>query len=284
MAFTYGFYNSIRGDRKYDAMQFSEIIDTLIIDGIIPSKGQLFAVTAANNGMQINVGTGFAWFFHSWSKNDSVMVLDVPLSDVTRPRKDAVVLEVNRNDEERKNSIKIVSGDPAVNPTNPTLVNNEKVRQYPLAYITVPAGAETITASNIENMVGRAPTVFATGVLDTVPIDDLWSQWEGEWDDWFDDIKLQLSGNVVTNLQRQIDQLNTKVNALESEIEWLEEKADLVAKGLAKVTVRVVKKGTTTPIGGGGICSNSVPGNSAAWNGARGADGSIGLRMTLRFV
>lgn len=211
MGFTFGFYNSLNGDRRYNTEQFGEIFDGILRDGIIPSIGQLFAVTTANNGMQINVGTGRAWFDHTWNKNDSVMVLTLPLSDVTRSRYDAVVLEVNANDEIRTNCIKIVQGEPLVNPIKPTLVNSAKVHQYPLAYIKVEPGAEVIKASMIENMVGREPTVFATGVLEVVKIDALWEQWKGEWTDWFNNIKAQLSGNIATNLQNQIDNLNARI-------------------------------------------------------------------------
>lgn len=211
MAFTYGFYNSLKGDRKYNAEQMSEIFDGILKDGVIPSQGQLFVVKSAENGMQITVGTGRAWFDHTWSKNDSVMVLTVPKSDITRPRYDAVVLEVNHEQMVRANEIKIVQGESAVNPIKPTLVNTDKVKQYPLAYILVKAAVTEIKAEDIENMVGRSPTVFATGILETVAIDDLWSQWAGEWKTWFDNIKLQLTENVVTNLQYQINQLNEKV-------------------------------------------------------------------------
>lgn len=212
MALTYGFYNSYAGDRKYDAMQVSELFDGLVSDGIIPNIGQLFAVTAGG-GMTVNVGTGRAWFFHSWTKNDSIMTLDIPVSDISRPRTDAVVLEINRDEAVRANSIFILTGTPSVNAIKPTLTNTDKICQVPLAYITVKAGAEEIKAENIENMVGRSPTVFAKGLLETASLDTLWSQWEGEFDTWFENIKMQLSTDTVTNLQRQIDALNTnKVN------------------------------------------------------------------------
>lgn len=204
MAFTYGFYNSLNGDRRYSAEQVSEIFDGVLTDGIIPSQGQKFAVTTANNRMQINVGTGRAWFNHTWSKNDSIMILTVPPSDVSRPRYDAVVLEINTNDNVRANSIKIVQGEPLTNPVKPTLVNAGKIHQYPLAYIYVPAGSDTIKGENIENMVGRSPTVFATGVLQTTNLDTLWEQWRNEFNTWFAGIKAQLSGNIVTNLQYEI--------------------------------------------------------------------------------
>lgn len=215
MAFTSGFFNSLKGDRKYNAEQLSEIFDGVLKDGIIPSQGQLFDVNSASNGMQITVGTGRAWFYHTWSKNDSIMILTVEPSDVTRPRYDTVVLEVNREENVRANSIKIIKGVAAVNADKPILLNTNTVKQYPLAHIHVRANTKEIRAADIENMVGREPTVFATGVLETVPIDDLWSQWKGEWDDWFSNIKLQLSGNIVTNLQYQIDQLSNRLSKAE---------------------------------------------------------------------
>lgn len=221
MAFTFGFFNSLKGDRRYNAEQFGELFDGILRDGVLASIGQVFAVTTANNGMQINVGTGRAWFNHTWNKNDSVMVLTVPNSDTTRARYDAVILEVNQNDEVRANSIKIVQGEPLVNPLKPSLVNTEKIHQYPLAYIRVEAGVEVIAASKIENMVGREPTVFATGVLEAVKIDALWAQWNGEFTEWFDNIKAQLSGNIATNLQNQIDSLRSSIPLKATDAETL---------------------------------------------------------------
>lgn len=206
MAFTSGFFNAVKSDRTYNAEQMAEIFDGVLKDGIIPSQGQLFAVTSANNGMQINIGTGRAWFDHTWSKNDSIMVLFVDPPDATRPRIDTVVLEVNHTFDVRQNSIKIVKGDPYPTPVKPTLIFENEIKQYPLAHIRVNAGVSAITASDIENAVGLEPTVFATGVLETVSLTQLWSQWKGDWEAWFANIKLQLTENVVTNLQYQIEE------------------------------------------------------------------------------
>lgn len=204
MALTSGFYDSRNYDRKYNAEQFSEIFDNIITDGIFSSQGEHFAVTTANNGMQILVGSGRAWFEHTWNKNDSTMVLNVAESDATRQRRDIVVLEINHEDNIRKNSIKIVQGTPTASGALPPLVNTTKIKQYPLAYITVPAGATTISASNIENRVGISPTPFVTGVLQSTPIDSLWAQWKGQFEDWFEGIKLILTDDVVDNLTKQL--------------------------------------------------------------------------------
>ena len=39
MALTYGFYNSLNGDRKYNAMDISRLFDGLIKDGVFMSIG-----------------------------------------------------------------------------------------------------------------------------------------------------------------------------------------------------------------------------------------------------
>ena len=60
MSVTYGFYNSLNGDRKYNAEQISSIFDGLIVDGVFASIGTAFSVKAAG-GLTINVGIGKAY-------------------------------------------------------------------------------------------------------------------------------------------------------------------------------------------------------------------------------
>ena len=210
MAFSYGFYDSLNGDRRYKAADFGELVGSLLTDGIFENIGQKMFVTAGS-GMNINVGSGKAWFDNTWSVNDSVMVITVPQSDITRPRYDAVVLEVNTELTVRENKIKIVSGTPATSPVKPTLTNTAKVHQHPLAYIYVAAAATAITASNIEIVVGQSACPFVTGVLQKTDITGLYNQWNADFTTWFNNLKSQLTSNVVTNLQSQIDTLKTQV-------------------------------------------------------------------------
>ena len=46
MAVTSGFFNSLYGDRKYNAEQFSAMFDNLITDGVFSNVGNAFQVTA----------------------------------------------------------------------------------------------------------------------------------------------------------------------------------------------------------------------------------------------
>ena len=190
MAFTFGFYNALNHDRRYNAIQVSSIFDGIIKDGIFMSIGGHMNVKATGNGFNIVVESGRAWFNHTWSLLDADYPMVVSPSDVLEDRIDAVVLEVNENVDVRQNFIKIISGTPAEKPTKPALTNNLDIHQYALAYITVPANSVTLTQSNVENAIGLGSTPFVTGILETINIDDLVAQWKSQWNDWTEEVDL----------------------------------------------------------------------------------------------
>lgn len=185
MSVTYGFYNSLNGDRKYDAAQMSSIFDGLIVDGVFASIGTAFSVKAAG-GLTVNVGIGRAWFNHTWTLNDSILPLEAPEAEVLLDRIDAVVLEVNGLESVRANSIKFVTGTPSSAPVRPTLESESGVYQYPLCYIYRKFGSTTITQADITNMVGTDSTPFVTGILQTISLDELLGQWQDELDQFVD--------------------------------------------------------------------------------------------------
>ena len=190
MAFTFGFYNALNHDRRYNAIQVSSIFDGIIKDGIFMSIGGHMNVKATGNGFNIVVESGRAWFNHTWSLLDADYPMVVPPSDVLEDRIDVVVLEVNENVDVRQNFIKIITGTPAEHPTKPALTNTLDIHQYALAYITVPANSVTLTQSNVENAVGMGSTPFVTGILETINIDDLVAQWKSQWNDWTEEVDL----------------------------------------------------------------------------------------------
>lgn len=207
MAITYGFYNSMNGDRKYDAVQLSSIFDGVIRDGVFQSIGGYLA-TKPGTGMQVIVAPGKAWFDHTWTVNDADLPLEIAQSDLTLSRYDAVILETDATKSVRENSIKVLKGTPSSNPQKPTLTNEGDVHQHPLAYILVPGGSSSIQAQNIDIMVGKTECPFVTSILESVSIEALLEKWEGEFRVWFDDLQDQMSGDVATNLQNQINKIN----------------------------------------------------------------------------
>lgn len=185
MSVSSGFFNSLNGDRKYNAAQMSAIFDGLIIDGVFASIGTAFAVKAAG-GLTVNVGVGKAWFDHTWTVNDSILPMTAPEAEVLLDRIDAVVLEVNGMESVRENTIKFVKGNPSSAPSRPTLTNEGNVHQYPLCYIYRKYGTAVINQADITPMVGTESTPFVTGIIQTVSLDELLGKWQDELDRFTD--------------------------------------------------------------------------------------------------
>lgn len=185
MSVSSGFFNSLNGDRKYNAAQMSAIFDGLIIDGVFASIGTAFAVKAAG-GLTVNVGIGKAWFDHTWTVNDSILPMTAPEAEVLLDRIDAVVLEVNGTKSVRENTIKFVKGNPSSAPSRPTLTNEGNVHQYPLCYIYRKYGTAVINQADITPMVGTESTPFVTGILQTISLDELLGKWQDELDRFTD--------------------------------------------------------------------------------------------------
>lgn len=229
MALSFGFFNSKNHDRKYSALQWSSIFDGLIHDGVYESYGDKFQVKATT-GIDLTVGSGRAWFDHTWTLNDTVMPLHADDSDFLLSRIDAVVIEVNNAQAVRANAIKYVKGVPSSSPSKPTLTNELHVHQYPIAFIYRKPGSTVITQSDIENAVGTSACPYVTGIIKHTSIDNLIAQWKAQWiewfestkkqfsqqtsdnqsafDAWFDHVKDKLSTDQAGHLQNQVDELH----------------------------------------------------------------------------
>lgn len=185
MAFTYGFYNSLNHDRKYDSVQISQIFDGMILDGVYSTVGNCFVVRASSTASTVIVGSGRAWFDHTWNYNDSDMVLTAPQSDILMNRIDAIVLDIYSAEQSRTNNIIWVQGTPSSNPVKPTLIKQLGHTQYPLAYVLRKPNVETISQADITNAVGTSECPFVTGLLEHVSIDQLLAQWSAQWTDYY---------------------------------------------------------------------------------------------------
>lgn len=184
MSVTSGFFNSVNGDRKYNAEQMSAIFDGVINDGIFANIGTAFTVSAAT-GFDITVGIGRAWFNSTWIYNDAILPMTLEQPEVVLDRIDAVVIEVDHTTAVRAASIKIVKGSPASTPQNPTMTHTNYINQYPLAYIYRAAGSTSITQSQITSRIGTSDAPYVTGILQVQNIDNIVAQWGAQWVEWY---------------------------------------------------------------------------------------------------
>lgn len=217
MTITSGFFNSVNHDRTYDAEQISSIFDGIIKDGVYESIGDAFMVTPNSDlNDSVIVGTGRAWFDHTWTLNDAQFSLTLDEPNTLYGRIDYVVIDVNREQEVRENTLKIVRGTMSDNPQEPVLINTDRHKQYPIAKIDVPAGASRkISASDITYLVGTEKCPLVTGVLEALNITNYFKQYDAEFNEWFEGIKdIFGSADPMTEFANLIEKINNRIDAI----------------------------------------------------------------------
>ena len=193
---TSGFFNSINGDRLYNADQMSRIFEGLITDGVYESVGDKLAVQP-NSGMTIQIATGRGWFDKHWVNNDSKYTMTIEDSDVILKRYVAVVIKVDTTDAARNAEPYLKYGDFAVEPVKPEMTRTETVKEYCLAYIYIGAGVSEITASVIEDTrANESLCGWVTGLIEQINSNTLFTQWEAMFTEWFDNLKDLINENT----------------------------------------------------------------------------------------
>jgi hypothetical protein len=207
MAITYGYFNSVDGDRKYNADQMSEYFDGLVSNGVYESVGGALRVVAST-GMEVNVQTGRAIINCKWINNSSVNTLTITGSHPTLNRWTAVVLRLDIVN--RLIAITTKDGTNASEPVKPTMQNDGTMVELCLAYIYVAAGATTLTQANITDMRGSNLCGWVTGLIEQVDTSTLFDQYNSAYaqyyaqmtaafDAWFSTLTEEL--NVETYVQ-----------------------------------------------------------------------------------
>lgn len=201
MSLTYGYFDSVSGDRVYTADQMSQYFKGLITDGVYQSVGNSMYVTAAG-GMTVSVAAGRAIIKSKWAELDAAETLNITGADSTNPRWTAVCLTLDTSN--RLIKLETVDGAAAANPVRPTKGANSLI----LAYIYVAGGATAITQANIYDTRPDSDLCgWITSVVQTLDTSTLYQQWYDayaavmqnmvdQWDAWFHDISEQLQVNT----------------------------------------------------------------------------------------
>lgn len=218
MAITSGFFDSVDGDRKYNAEQMSAIFNGIINDGVFQSIGDAFAVTA-NSGYTVNVGSGRAWFNSTWVNNDAILPLTLDAPNALLNRYDAVIIEINRNEDVRSATITVKKGTEAAEAKWPSMTRSNGLYQYPVAYIYRRAGSASITQANIQYWVGNGKVPFVTAILETTNTDNMLAQWKAEWDEWYASVSDNWNAWYADTTNQATADINTWETAIKSEFD-----------------------------------------------------------------
>lgn len=165
MTVKFGFYDSLNGDRLYNADDINTFFEGVFTDGVFEFVGSKLIVEPSPGTMNIMVRDGRAYFNKLWIRNTSTLTLPIEPSHVIYDRIDIVILEFDSSITVRENSIRVITGIPSATPIPPTLINTSSVHQYALAHIYVAASASEIESTDITNKIGTVSTPYAKSLL-----------------------------------------------------------------------------------------------------------------------
>lgn len=216
MALTYGFFNaelagSGRYDRVYAAEQFAEYFSLFVKNGVFPTPATQLQVTANNPAnMRVYVNSGYGWINGYYAKNSGPYPIAIQAAHGSLSRIDAVVLRwVNAS---RWIELAVKKGTAAANPSTPTLQRDANIYELMLATITIPAGTTAITQSMItDTRPNESLCGWVTGAVQNIDTTNLFAQYDAAFHEWFNDVKVQLEGNVATNLLNRIKAIEDDV-------------------------------------------------------------------------
>ena len=196
---SYGFFNSVNGDRTYDADDISNYFLKLISNGVFATPSSAMQVTVSS-GMTVQVSAGWGFINCKWIENNAPYLLTLDASDVVLNRIDRIVLRLDETN--RQMGIYIRKGAPAASPVPPTLQRTTgQTWELSLAQVAVNAGATSITQADIiDERANTSVCGWVTGLIDQIDTTNLFAQFTASFNEWFADIKQTLS---TTTLVRQ---------------------------------------------------------------------------------
>jgi hypothetical protein len=207
------FYSSENGDRKYGPDSMEHWLKKFFTSGTF--TGDL--MVTANDDMTVTLGTGYINIDGKVRFFEDPQTFLLETAHATYDRIDSIIIE--RNDSDRDITAKVITGGYSSNPDPSSPVRKNGVDQRVVAQIYVAHGAVRITQADITDT--RTDTELCGMVAGTVQEMDF-SQFTAQFDTYFnafkedtlgdftefcERIKDQLSEDAAGNLQLQIDDL-----------------------------------------------------------------------------
>ena len=184
-----GFFDSINKDRLYSADEMNRPYKRVITNGVFatptgtPSTD--LQALSANDGMNIIIKKGEGMFGDKWFENPADIAITVPNNTSTVPRRDSVIVQVDKRTNGRKGNIIYRTGTPNSNPMPPDLSTSNNIIEYRVANIYVAASAVYIGQDAITDLRGSSECPWVTSLVKQVDTSTLFAQWEYAYNNYF---------------------------------------------------------------------------------------------------
>lgn len=183
------FYNSINGDRIYDASSMEEWLRPFFETGVFNGNLQ---VTADGTSMTVTVASGYVNIKGKTRWFETSNVLNIAASSGSLSRIDAIV--VRRDDANRNIILDVVQGTAAETPTAPAPTRTDSVYELILAYIDIGVGAINISQANITD---KRPDTNVCGWVTATVTEMDFSQFTAQFNQYFTEFKAGTLADVT---------------------------------------------------------------------------------------
>lgn len=185
------FYNSVEGDRVYDADDMTDWLKPFFVTGVFNGQMQV----TANDDMTVTVANGYVNIGGKVKKFPNAQTFDIETASGTLNRIDNVI--VRRNDTDRDITVMIQKGGYAEHPTAPEIVRSGACYDLKIAEIYIAAGSIKITQADITDT--RADSSVCGWVVSTVTEIDF-SQITAQFNAYFARYQAQITQQYATYL------------------------------------------------------------------------------------
>lgn len=231
MAITSGLFNSINGDRRYNASWFARYFATFIGNGVFPNPSTGLQLIE-NENMTTTVKAGDGWINGYFIVNDGDYILQHDLADGVLKRIDRVVMRLNYST--RQIEIVIKKGAFAGSPVAPNLQRDADAYELGLADVLINNGATQITQANITDLrLNTELCGIVHGTVDQVDTTTLFNQYQT----WLDEKKAEYNADLIDYITSKNDELNNWYYSTTTEFEedfnlWFQTIKDLLDESI----------------------------------------------------
>ena len=213
-----GFFDSINGDRKYSADEMNRPYKRVITEGIFatpqgtPSTD--LQVLSANNAMNIIIKKGEGLLGGKWFENQADIAFTVPTNTAIVPRRDSVIIQMDKRQSGRVPNIVYRTGTASSNPMPPDINTVENIVEKRVANIYVAASANYIGQDAITDLRGSSECPWITSLIKQVDTSQLYNQWAAAYQKYYED-ETTAFNNFMNSLTQELS-VTTNIVMLES--------------------------------------------------------------------
>lgn len=202
-------------DRAINSAQLRTLYHELLSDGVLLNNSTNLQVVA-NSTMNVTVKAGLCNIQGCIKKFEEDIDVTIESASTSYNRIDTIVARLDLNSDYRDIGIFVIKGTPASVPTRPELTRDTNVYEIALADILISANATTLSQSNISDTrldTARCGIISAIAEFDTTELynqiqtdlKEFQESNELDFEQWFQNMKDQLSEDAAGNLQVQLD-------------------------------------------------------------------------------